>query len=224
MKTLWTLSVCLLLLLPGYGQSDWKLKKEVGNLKVYARTPKGGGVQEIKVKCMVDAPLSSVIAIITDVPATTDWVYACTEAHILKQLSETEAIVYGKLEFPFPLQNRDFVAKTSIWQDDRTKEVFINTYNLPNYIPKVRKHVRIPKLTIHWRLKPLNANQVAVDYIMASDPGGMIPNWLVNRVIDKGPIRSMEAFEKLLQLPKYQHVELSYIEDFDTENVLTGRE
>ncbi|MFN7119501.1 MAG: START domain-containing protein [Saprospiraceae bacterium] len=218
MKTLCLLAAGLLLLPHLSAQKEWKLRKKIDDLQVYARTPEEGKVQEIKVKCTVEATLSSIVAIINDVESAPAWVYACTEARLLDQVSHTEAITYGKIEFPFPMQNRDFITRTKLRQDQRTGEVTILMSNLPDYLPKTRKYIRIPKLAVQWQLRPLSANHVEIHYVMASDPGGNIPTWLINKVIDKGPIQSMQAFKKLLQQPKYQNVELSYIKDIPAVN------
>jgi hypothetical protein len=38
-----------------------------------------------------------------------------------------------------------------------------------------------------------------IDYVALSDPGGDIPNWLVNFAISRGPAETMKRFIKLVE-------------------------
>jgi hypothetical protein len=44
-----------------------------------------------------------------------------------------------------------------------------------------------------------------------SEPGGNIPDWLVNLAIDEGPIQTIKAFLSLLDAAKYHYVNQSQI-------------
>lgn len=223
MKTLGILFIGIFIPLLLQAQtSDWKLKKEVDDLKVYCREAQNSGVQEIKVNFTLDASLTNVIAVINDIEAMPAWVYCCTETRVVKRISPKEVIYYGRVSFPLTMSDRDYVVKSKLQQNARNKEVTIVSNLAPGYVKEVDKCVRVPKLYTKWRIKPLSAERVQIEYQMASDPGGSIPDWLINMAIDKGPIKSIEGLKEMLQQPKYQDAKLTYIKDFPTSKGLAG--
>ncbi len=220
MKTTWLLCIGFLLQLSIQAQSsEWKLKKKVDDLKVYCRKTEGSNIEEIKLNFTINAPLMSVVALVNDVPASTEWVYACKEARVVKQLSPTEMISYGRVSVPFPLSDRDYVVKSKLWQDAKTKEVFINTTHVAGQLATVKDCVRLPKMVIKWRIKPIATQKVQIEYHLVSDPGGTIPDWVVNLAIDKGPVSSIKNMKEILQQPKYRDAKLTYIKNFTNASV-----
>ncbi len=201
---------------------DWKLKKEVDDLKVYSRDAANSGVKEIKVNFSLDASLTNVIAAINDIEAMPAWVYCCSETRVVKRISPKEVIYYGRVSFPLTMSDRDYVVKSKLQQNAKTKEVTIVSNLVSGYVKKVDKCVRVPKLYTKWCIKPLSAERVQIEYQMASDPGGSIPDWLINMAIDKGPIKSIESLKGMLQQPKYQNAKLSYIKDFPAPKVIVS--
>lgn len=214
MKTLLIVFISILIQSSLLAQTAaWKLKSEVDDLKVYTRKTEGSNLEEIKVNFIVHFPLMDVVALVNDVPASTEWVYACKEARVVKLTSATEMISYGRVSVPFPMNDRDYVVKSKLWQDAKTKEVFITTTHVSGHVPAVEDCVRIPKMVIKWRIKPVAAEKVHIEYHLVSDPGGTIPDWVVNLAIDKGPVSSIKNMKKLLQTPKYRNAKLSYIKE-----------
>lgn len=222
MKTTLLLFIVFLLQISLEAQSakaSWKLKKEVDEMKVYTRKTEGSNLEEIKVNFIVPASLMSVVALVNDVPASTEWVYACGEARLVKQVSATESISYGRVSVPFPMSDRDYVVKSKLSQDAKTKEVFINTTHTSGHVANVEDCVRIPKMIIKWRIKPLAGQKVQIEYHLVSDPGGTIPDWVVNLAIDKGPVSSIKNMKEMLQQPKYRDAKLTYIKNFTGTSV-----
>ena len=51
-------------------------------------------------------------------------------------------------------------------------------------------------------------------HLLKAEPAGSIPDWLVNMVIDHGPLRSMKKFKELLRLDKYKNAVIEGIINF----------
>lgn len=219
--TLFLVSFCCTTL--SLAQTEWKLKKEVDNLKVYYRESEHSTINEIKVRYIAEASLSNIVAVLKDVPGFTGWIYSCAEARVLEQKSNKETIYYSRLDFPFPMSDRDFIAKSKLWQDATTKEIFIKVIGDTDYLPAKKNIVRLPKLVVNWHIKPLTGKRVQIEYHILSDPGGSIPDWLVNLAIDKGPVNSMQAFKEMLDQAKYRTAQLAYIEEFSPHYFGKGR-
>lgn len=215
MKTWYTL---LLLAIHSFAFSqskntEWKLKKEVDDLQIFVRKSATSDIKEIKVRYLANASLSNIVAVLKDVAAFPEWIFNCTEARVLERLSDTETIYYSRIAFPFPMNDRDFVAHSKLWQDAVTKEVFAKVTGDYHYMPIQAKVIRLPKLLINWHITPLTSTQTRIEYHLVSDPGGGIPDWAVNMAIDKGPINSMKNFKSMLSKSKYRNAKLAYIQE-----------
>ncbi len=204
-------------------KNDWKLKKEVDDLKVYFRKGETSGIKEVKVQFEVQASLRTIVATLKDVPAFTDWVYSCTEAELIKRVSDTESIYYSRIAFPFPMSDRDFIAKSRLTQNPNTKEIFVTVTGDYDYLPQKKDVVRMPKLIIKWHIQPVSAHKAIVNYHLVSNPGGSIPEWAVNMAIDKGPTYSMKNFREMLKKPKYQQAQLAYIQEWSGQTASDTR-
>lgn len=194
-------------------KTDWKLKKEVNDLQVFVRKSEDSALKEIKVRYIANASMSNVVSVLRDVPAFPEWIYNCAEARVLERISDTETIYYSRIAFPFPMNDRDFIAHSKLWQNADTKEIFIKVTGDYNYLPIKKDIVRLPKIVINWHIQPLSNGKIQVEYHLLSDPGGSIPVWLVNMAIDKGPVNSMQNFKKMLVKHPYQNARLAYIQE-----------
>jgi len=182
---------------------DWIPKKDHDGLKVYYRKPADSNVNEVRIETRLAAPLSAVIAVLKDVPAYGEWIYKCEEAKALEAPQPKASTYYCKIDFPWPLSNRDFIARSRLTQDPDTRTVFIDVTGAPDYLPKNKGTVRIETLQIHYELTPLPNGQVDMIYELKSEPGGALPAWLVNLAIDKGPTETILGMRRMLNQEKY---------------------
>jgi len=146
----------------------------------------------------VEASMSAIVLLLQDVAAIPDWVYKCPEAYHLKKVSNSEEVYYNRMEMV---------------QNPITKVVRSESFNEPTYIPEKDGLVRIPKLHLWWEFTPRGNGVVDVEYFLSSDPGGMIPAWMINLAIDQGPTQTIKAFRKTLQDPKYRDARLDFISE-----------
>lgn len=215
MKYIIFLGLSLLLSNPAYTQKagPWELKKEKKDIKVYVRDSPDSPIKQLKMKFTVEASMSAIVLLLQDVAAIPDWVYKCPEAYHLKKINATEEIYYNRMDFPWPLDDRDLIVKNTMKQDPITKVVRSESFNEPTYIPKKEGLIRIPKLHLWWEFTPRDNGLVEVEYFLSSDPGGLIPAWMINLAIDQGPTQTVKAFRKILKAPKYRDAQLDFISE-----------
>jgi len=191
----------------------WELKKEKKDIKVFVRDNPASPIKELKMKFTVEASMSAIVLLLQDVAAIPDWVYKCPEAYHLKKVSNSEEVYYNRMDFPWPLDDRDLIVRNRMVQNPITKVVRSESFNEPTYIPEKDGLVRIPKLHLWWEFTPRGNGVVDVEYFLSSDPGGMIPAWMINLAIDQGPTQTIKAFRKTLQDPKYRDARLDFISE-----------
>ncbi len=192
---------------------EWKLKKQADGLKVYLRDAENSNIKEVKIETTFDASLSSVIAVLKDVPAYSKWIYKCSTAERLEPGTSTSGVYYCGIDFPWPLSDRDFIARSKIRQDSKTKHVFIDVRCVPTYLPEKDGFVRIEKLDIQYEFIPLSDNKVKMNYRLHSDPGGALPAWLINLAVDNGPVNTIKGMREMLKEDRYRNAKLAFLEE-----------
>jgi hypothetical protein len=110
-----------------------------------------------------------------------EWVYRSGGAQILQASDYAQAWVYGVVDAPFPMQDRDTIVRFDYRQEPATREIIITITNVPDFIPAEPNLVRVPDMGGFWRLQPEAGGWVRVTYQVYGDPGGWIPAWLANR-------------------------------------------
>lgn len=190
-------------------QGNWEYKKEKDGIKIYTRDIENSNIKELRITLEVEADMSAVVALICDVSAYKKWVYKCSESKTLRQISSTESIDYYIADFPWPMTDRDMVTYSVIKQDPETGIVTSRTESRSGELAIKEDFVRVTKHVNTWAFKEIGNGKIAVDYTLNTSPAGSIPTWLVNLVIDQGPLQSMQEFRKLLKDQKYQSAQLA---------------
>lgn len=192
-------------------KDGWIFKNEKDGVKVYYR--KTSDVHEIKLITSIKSSLSGITHLFNEVDDYTKWGYKLAEARLLKKVSEKEFYYYTRLDFPWPLNDRDLILHTKLEQDSTTKHVTSTSVAKPNYLPETKDNIRIKSTTTKWTLVPGENGWVYVEYYINSNPAGNIPDWLVNMAIDVGPRETIKNMRKILKEPKYQAAKLAFIKE-----------
>ncbi len=220
MNILWLFLTCLLFFPSSpdtlASATKWELKKDQNGIKVYYRDSDQSAIKELRIVTEIDASLSAIMALLYDVDMYTEWVYTCSKSYVAKRVDEQELYYYSKMDFPWPLSDRDLIAHSTIKQDDKTGKVISTTKAAPAFLPEEEGVVRLQTMQVRWELTPKTDGTVHVEYYLYSDPGGNIPDWVVNLGLDRGPVQSLLSFQELLQQEKYSNARLAFIKNFGT--------
>jgi ribosome-associated toxin RatA of RatAB toxin-antitoxin module len=194
--------------------NSWKHKKSEDGIEVYYRKVENSKINELKIETTVNSSLVSLVALLRDVPAYTEWVMNCKMAERIE--SDTgERLYYSQIDFPWPLSDRDYVAKNQLSQDSVTKTVYSKLSVVPGYVPEKKGIVRIETLEITWKITPISPEKVKIDYHLISDPGGSLPSWMINMAIDKGPVSSLKKLKEMVKRKKYQKASIPNIKNLE---------
>lgn len=190
---------------------EWKLSKDQNGIKIYSRQVEGYSIEELKTEMNVKAPMNAVVAVIMDANNYYSWIYSCTSSAILKKISETEQYQYQVNDLPYPFNDRDIAIHFKIWQDKETKKVFTSSVGEPAYVPAKDGLVRIPVFIGGYEITPLANGEVQLAYQVRFDPGGNIPDWLVNMFIVKAPYESSLNLRELIESKKYDGTKFGFL-------------
>jgi len=191
-------SLILLLLLP-IAAAGWEQVVSSDNLVVERRDYAGSALQEIRGVTRVKTSLNALMALLKDADFNRHWVYRSGGARILQENGYEQAYVYGIVDAPWPMQDRDTVVRFDFRQDAGSGEIIITIKNFPDFIPLDERYVRVPDFGGFWALRPEPGGWVEVTYQVHGDPGGLIPVWLANFAAVTSVTRTLQRMEAAVQ-------------------------
>ena len=215
-----SLLVCLLLVaypIPGMASTDWVLAKEESGITVHTRDVDGSPVKQFKASTNIAASLASVLAVMLDSDACSEWMYRCQNAEIVQQRKFGDSSVYRTINLPWPVADRDIVMNKRVSQDPVTETVTIKNVATPDAVPRT-KLVRIEVSESLYTIEPREDGTVKLTWTQLSDPAGALPKTLVNSMIVTSPLSTLKKLREMVKKPKYKNAKLTH----DDKGVLTG--
>lgn len=189
----------------------WILRSDKDGIQVYYRQT--ADVHELKLVTSMQASLASIAQLFDEVYNYPRWGYRLAEARLVKRVSETEMYYYVLLDFPWPLSDRDLIMHTRLDQDPNTRILTSISTAAPRMEPERSGVVRIRDAHSKWVIVPTGAGKVQVEYYLYSNPGGNLPDWLINLAADVGPRESIKKMRALLREGRYRNVYLAHIRE-----------
>lgn len=185
----------ILLASPCLQANSWQAAFEAQDLVVQRRDYQGSELAEIKGMTRVKASLNALMALLKDAPFNRHWVYRSGGARILQESGYSQAFVYGIVDSPWPMLDRDTVVRFDYEQQAKTKAITIAITNFPEFIPLEDGLVRVPKFGGYWKLQPEEGGWVGVTYQVYGDPGGWIPAWVANKAALRSVIKTLQNMQ-----------------------------
>ena len=181
------------------------------NLNVWQRPYGGSALNEIRGELNVRASLNALMALLKDAQFNHRWVYRSGGARIIESSGYDQAYVYGIVDAPWPMSDRDTVVRFDYHQDPATKVITITITNFPDYLPRKDALVRVPDFGGFWKLQPRGQGWVKVVYQVYGDPGGWIPVWLANRAAEISVINTLKNLPAVVV--NYEDTRSRYVEE-----------
>lgn len=207
-------SPLLLLFRPDPGSvPQWDLWKEKEGIRIYTRSFPGTNVKGLKMETMLEGRLDAYVELLRDWDAYEDWIYSSKNARVLETHSPYDMIYYVQSDFPWPLQDRDLIMKNRSWQDSLTHAWHSHSVSIPDHLPEKKGFVRIRQMEGEWVFTPVAPGKVHLKYWFHSDPGGVLPAWLVNMALDVGPMKTLRQMKAIVKNKKYQEADLFFLHD-----------
>jgi hypothetical protein len=192
---------------------SWQWVAGHDGIEVYSRDVVGSPLDESLAITRLDTTLTAVVALILDVDNNHHWIDSVDQSRILERTSKYESINYTVSNAPWPVSDRDAVVRTRVTQDSESLQVLISSEALPDFIPQQQGLIRVRTVTSSWQLLPLEDGGVAVRYQVHSDPGGKLPNWLINAVVTDQPWKTLFNMRRAVTHENYINARIPFIED-----------
>ena len=128
---------------------EWETLIADENLLIERRPYAGSALKEIRGVTRIQSSLSAAVALLRDARFNPQWVYRSGGATVLQANGDSSAYVYGVVDAPWPIQDRDTVVRFNYQQDPFSKTITISIRNLPADYPRQKE---ICTSTRFWRL------------------------------------------------------------------------
>ncbi len=174
---------------------NWELRKDKDNIKVFARQLEDSGLKGYKVVTVLDAPLETISAALTDVEAYPQWMTNVKATRILKRENAANLFYYIEIEAPWPISNRDNIIHLRVDKYPGRKSVEIVVEGLHDYLPEQPGIVRIRQSNGVWRLTQKENGETEVVSLYVTDPSGHVPLWVVNMFVVDNLYHSLLNFK-----------------------------
>lgn len=164
-----------------FAESDeWIYVTKKDDITVYTKDSANTDIRALKALGTVDAPIEKVITLLRDVPYAKSWVPNLIERKYIKEISDTELIVYEISDLPWPVTDRDMVLhhKISLSKDKSSIILYFKSVEMkekPVDDDYVRAQFHFGKITFIPE-----ADKTHIEMIMLVDPLGSVPKWAVN--------------------------------------------
>ncbi len=180
-----------------YNRNDWKFKYRKDDISVYFKNT--GHIYDLKLLTEASGRALDLKELLQKVDLFPQWIYKVKESRVLKQVSNEEVYYYILIDFPWPLQDRDMIMHSRIYLDKDGNGFTSVSTAAPDFIGQVPNVIRIRDANIYWRGDQKTENTIAIEYISHSDPGGNLPDWVVNLAMDVGPRESIKKMKQLIK-------------------------
>ncbi len=215
-----TLLLTVILLIPGMtagSEYDWQLVKDKDGIKVYLQKYWADEARAFKGVVLINSSLDSLLAVILDIKACTDWVHRCKNPLLLLKKSFSECYHYQVHKLPFPATNREFIFHSRVTRSAQTGSVSIHMKAEPDFCVinsnlcsaiSNTSLVRVKHSHGHYQLDPVAQRVTRVTWTHHTNPEGHLPTWLINILVREMPYQTLQGLRKTVFQEKYQKARL----------------
>lgn len=194
--------------------SRTKLAINKNGVKVWTYQTPDNPAFTYRATTVLNTSLTSATAVILDTKSLTQWVPYVSSADVIERDADSGTfILHMKLDFPFPLQDRDVVVRGKISQTANGTVTIKNAAISDKRVPVEPNVVRLTEYEGDWSLKPLAANKVEVSTTGYGNPGGIIPLAVANRFVQQQPYQMLGRMKNYVKNARYQNAQLDFIRD-----------
>ena len=167
--------------------TDWVLKKDKNQIKVYLRNLDYNS-QQYRAETIVESDINSVSSYILDFNNSFKWMYKLKSSKILSKKSDSLFYVYFTIKMNWPLKNRDLVSDVIVSKTEN--KVIIELNSVPGYVEINPNFERIKDTKSVWKIEYLTKNKTKVSLQSYAVIEG-IPTFISDFFILESPLYSL---------------------------------
>ena len=137
------------------------------------------------------------VSVIENPDGWKNWIENFKSGKLIEKVNHNHKIFYQVLNSPFPLSNRDVLFESVINQINKnTIRIEMKSVRHPKSPPV--HGVRIKIIFTRYLIEKISNNSMRVTFETLSDPGGSIPDFVINWASENYPVTLFEGLRKEL--------------------------
>jgi hypothetical protein len=210
---------------PTSSAKGWDILLQEKGITISQKEERGRDLPSFKGTGLVNASLYEILAILRDGDRRKEWMTKSGRTMTLKRKSVFEAVSYQQTLAPFPVSDREVIMHTQVYLREEPHEI-IATFNGVKWtkpIPNVDRDdfVWMPYLKGYWRLVSKGERQTEVTYMVNTDPGGLLPNFLIRRITRELPYWTLIGLRQQAKRSKGRYEE--FLNSYDPNRAKAGK-
>lgn len=191
---LWLLG--LLLSFPAGADNSWVLIAETEGIKVYHREVPGSQLLAFKGVKVIPASISKVAEVLfdEDIESKKEWIDMIIDFKILEK-SDFRWVTYSSYDLPWPFSDRDYVVESLSRVDQKSRELIVSLRSIAHDKAPPSVGVRAILMESTYRLIALPDGSTETIVEVHTDPGGNLPQWLINTIQKSWPAMTLKKME-----------------------------
>lgn len=186
-----------------YGQElisdDWEFVREKKNVKVYRKEV--GDRTAFRGVGMIEGTPEKLVGIIHNPKRWKFWIDDLEEGKLLEKKSDFHFFFLQEIDAMWPVKNREIVFESIVSRVGPSQILLeMKSVNHPK-APENDDRVRAKVTYTRYRIDPLDGNRMQVTFENLSDPGGRIPNFMVDWASKSFPVSIIEGLREEMLNP-----------------------
>lgn len=173
----------------------------------------GSNLDEFLGRTEVDASISQVVALLTDPASCKNLYHQCKELTVLSG-TEKKSIVYLRNGAPWPVNDRDLIMDRGFEQNEKSLATVMKIKRLDSNARPVPSGVtRMENFEGVWRIIPQTNGKLKIEYQAHFEPGGSVPQSVINLVLTDTPYESLLNLKTLVDEGKHKDTKFDWIKE-----------
>ena len=173
--------------------AGWQPVATTESGRIYRRAVSGSSVPAIMIATRFEAAPARVRGLVTDYDSFAEFVPYVRESRVLAREGDRQWVLH-RLRFPGPLAERAYVFESNDSVQEAVHRVDWQLSERQFEGIDLAGAVRPRRFSGFWELRPeAGGTATRARYAVHSDPGGLLPPWLVSRVTERYVQQVVEA-------------------------------
>lgn len=192
--------------LPDVNSNDgWELQLDKNGITIYTRDWPGSSFVAVKTVQVIQSSLTNIVGNFLDISSFPEWVKDMKEGKLIEDFNaNNQRTIYMHMGLPWPLKDRDVVIQQTLKQNPSNYEVRLLEEKRSDLIPENEGILRIPRVNSEFVLTPLKEGGVRMVWQGHNEPGGFIPSFIVNWMIENIFYDSSLNMRTRFESPEFQ--------------------
>ena len=184
------------------GQDDnsegWEFVREKDNVKVYRKEV--GDRTAFRGIGIIEGTPEKLVGIIHNPKRWKFWIDDLDEGKLLEKKSDFHFVFLQEIDAMWPVKNREIVFE-SIVSRVGPSQILLEMKSVNHPKAPANSNVRAKVTFTRYRIDPLEGNRMQVTFENLSDPGGRIPDFMVDWASKSFPVSIIEGLRKEMLNP-----------------------